>query len=209
MRSLDLPQAVIGARNSVNDAIRALPVWLVYIVSLLPGLWLFYLAVENRLGIEPIEALEHRLGLIALQFLLAGLCITPLRRFARLNLLRFRRAIGLMGFYYLCAHLLVWAVLDVQSLDRVITDILKRPYITIGMLGFVLLVPLALTSTNWAIRRLGALNWRRLHRLVYGAVIFAGLHFVMLRKGIQLEPVIYLAVATVLVGLRWYPARHG
>ena len=87
-------------------------------------------------GVDPVKALEHRYGELALQLLIAGLAITPLRRFAGVNLIKFRRALGLVAFFFLLAHLLVWAILDVQTLGRVWADIVKRPYITIGMVGF-------------------------------------------------------------------------
>jgi len=113
--------------------------------------------------------------------LAAGLLVTPLRRFAGLSLLRFRRMLGLIAFYYICAHLLTWLLLDVRNPSAIWADIVKRPYITIGMIGFLALVPLAVTSNNASIRKLGALGWRRLHMLVYPAVILGAVHFVMLR----------------------------
>jgi sulfoxide reductase heme-binding subunit YedZ len=153
------------------------------------------------MGVDPVKALEHRYGELALQLLIAGLVITPLRRFAGINLIKFRRALGLVAFFFLLAHLLVWAILDVQTLGRVWADIVKRPYITIGMVGFALLVPLAVTSNDWSIRKLRA-GWRRLHRLVYPAVILGGVHYVMVVKGWQIEPMIYLAVILALLAVR-------
>ena len=138
---------------------------------------------------------------MALQFLIAGLAVTPLRRYLGINLLKFRRAIGLIAFYYVTLHLLVWLFLDVQILSQIVADILKRPYITIGMLGFALMVPLAITSNNWSVRKLGA-AWRRLHTLVYGAAVLGALHFVMLSKGFQIEPLIYLGAVIALLALR-------
>ncbi len=144
----------------VNTAVRRVPVWLVYVLGLLPAPWFLYLGLTGGLGVEPIKALEHELGLFALQLLVAGLAITPLRRFAGVNLIRFRRAVGVLAFTYVALHLLVWLVLDVQVLSRIWADILKRPYISIGMIGFLLMVPLALTSNNWSVRRLGP-RWRQ------------------------------------------------
>ena len=146
-------------------------------------------------------ALEHELGELALQLLIAGLCITPLRRHAGVNLLKFRRAVGLMAFFYVALHLLVWLLLDIQDPARIWADIVKRPYITIGMAGFVLLVPLALTSNNWSVRRLGP-RWRKLHKLTYLAVILGGIHYIWLVKGIQIEPLVYMAVILGLLSLR-------
>lgn len=187
--------------DRVNSAARRIPVWLVYAAGLLPAPWFLYLGLTGGLGAEPIKALEHELGLFALQLLIAGLTITPLRRFAGINLIRFRRAIGVLAFIYVALHLLVWLVLDVQALAQVWADILKRPYITIGMTAFVLMLPLVFTSNNWSVRRLGPI-WRQLHKLTYIVVLLGGVHFVMLRKGFQIEPLAYLAVILFLLVLR-------
>ncbi|WP_108259888.1 protein-methionine-sulfoxide reductase heme-binding subunit MsrQ [Mangrovicoccus ximenensis] len=192
-------------RARLNRALAQVPAWPLYPLSVLPVAWLFWQGATGRIGIEPVEAVEHRLGLWALWLLLAGLAVTPLRRFAGINLMRFRRAIGLTAFFYLCCHVLTWAVLDVQGLAAAWADIVKRPYVTIGMAGLLLLVPLALTSWNGAIRRMGGAAWRRLHRLVYPAVLLGAVHFVMLRKGWQLEPMVYLALAALLIGMRTIP----
>ena len=153
------------------------------------------------LGVEPIKELEHEYGELALKLLIVGLAITPLRTHLGINLIRFRRAIGLMAFFYVAAHLLVWLVLDVQILSQIWADILKRPYITIGMAGFLVMLPLALTSNNWSVRKLGP-KWRQLHKLTYLAVLLGGLHFIMLVKGFQLEPLVYMAVIVGLLLLR-------
>lgn len=187
--------------DRLNQYTRKLPTWFVYLVGVLPAPWLFYQGLTGGLGVEPIKALEHEYGELALQLLLAGLAITPLRRHAGLNLLKFRRAIGLLAFFYVACHLLVWLVLDVQILSQIWADILKRPYITIGMIGFLVMLPLAITSNNASVRRLGAV-WRKLHRLTYAAVLLGAIHFVMLVKGFQIEPLIYLAVALTLLAFR-------
>lgn len=186
----------------LNGIARAVPTWVVYLALFLPAPVLVWQGATGALGVEPIKELEHALGEIALQLLIAGLAVTPLRRYLGVNLLRFRRAIGLMAFFYVAAHLLVWLVLDVQILGQIWADILKRPYITVGMAGFVLLVPLALTSNTWSVRRLGP-GWRKLHRLTYVAALLGGLHFVMLVKGFQIEPLVYLGVTLGLLALRW------
>ncbi len=139
----------------LNSALRRIPAWPIYVISLGYAGWLLWLGIENRLGAEPVKALEHALGEAALYLLVAGLAVTPLRRHAGVNLLKYRRAIGLACFFFVTVHLLTWAVLDVQRLDRVWADILKRPYITVGMVAFVALIPLAVTSNNWSVRRLG------------------------------------------------------
>ena len=191
--------------DDINGRLRKLPTWPFYAIGLAMPLWYLYLGFTGGLGVEPIKELEHRLGLLGLQVLVAGLLVTPLRRFAGLNLLKFRRMLGLIAFYLICTHLLTWLVLDVRDLGAIWADIVKRPYITIGMVGFVLLVPLAVTSNNASIRKLGAKGWRRLHMLVYPAVILGAVHFVMLRKGWQVEPLVYLVVFVLLVGLRLIP----
>lgn len=185
----------------LNTVLRRVPVWLIYLGLSIPAPYLFYLALTGALSAEPIKALEHELGEIALQLLIAGLAVTPLRRLAGINLIRFRRAIGVMTFVYVLLHLLVWLVLDVQILSEIWKDILKRPYITIGMAAFILLVPLAVTSNNLSVRHLGP-KWRKLHKLVYVAAVLGGLHYVMLAKGFQIEPLIYMAVVLGLLALR-------
>ncbi|MEL7167289.1 MAG: protein-methionine-sulfoxide reductase heme-binding subunit MsrQ [Pseudomonadota bacterium] len=193
--------------NALNTAARRVPTWAVYLLTLIPVPYLLYLGMTGGLGREPVERLEHELGEIAIQLLIVGLCISPLRRFAGVNLLKFRRTLGVLAFTYVCLHLLVWAVLDVQSLERVWADIVKRPYITIGMAAFVMLLPLALTSNNWSVRKLGP-AWRRLHLLTYPIVLMSALHFIWVRKGFQIEPLIYAAVIIGLLALRWVPRRQ-
>ncbi|RDC69798.1 protein-methionine-sulfoxide reductase heme-binding subunit MsrQ [Rhodovulum sp. 12E13] len=191
----------------INGALRRVPPWSLYIVAAVPVIWVFWAGATGRLGVEPVEAIEHRLGLWGLWLLIAGLCVTPIRRFTGVSLIRFRRAVGVTAFFYILAHMLVWLVLDVQILAQVWADILKRPYITVGMAGFLLMIPLALTSNNWSVRRLGPQAWQRLHRLTYGVALLGGLHFVMLRKGFQLEPLLYLAAILGLLALRLVPKR--
>lgn len=185
----------------MNGYLRRVPVWLVYTIGVLPvPVWL-WLGINGQLGIDPVKEIEQRLGELALQTLLVGLAITPLRRYLRLNLMKFRRAIGVLAFYYVTCHLLVWLVLDVQIPAQIWADILKRPYVTIGMAAFALLLPLAVTSNNWSVRRLGR-HWRILHRLVYPAVVLAGIHFLWLVKGFQIEPLVYLGLILGLLVAR-------
>lgn len=187
--------------DGINTVTRKVPTWLVYVLCLLPVPLLLYMGQTGGLGREPIKALEHELGELALKLLIIGLAITPARRFLGLNLLKFRRTVGVLAFTYVSLHLLVWLVLDVGILSQIWADILKRPYITIGMAGFVLMFPLAMTSNNWSVRRLrGA--WRKLHKLTYAVVLLGGLHFVMIAKGFQLEPLMYLATILGLLMLR-------
>ena len=180
-----------------------LPKVVVYIVGFVPAVWWFWLGVTDRLGADPMRALEHALGLWALRFLIASLAITPLRQLAGVNLLRYRRALGLLAFYYTLLHLTTYLVLD-QGLDfdAIWADILKRLYITIGMACFVVLLPLAVTSNNVAIRRLGSKAWQSLQRFVYLAAILAVLHFLMSVKSWPIEPVTYAFIVAILLGYR-------
>lgn len=187
--------------DSINRTTRRIPPWTLYIVGVIPAAWYFYLGVVGRLGVDPVKELEHSYGELALQLLIAGLCVTPLRRFTGIALIRFRRQIGLLAFFYVFCHLLVWLFLDVQILGQIWADILKRPYITIGMAGFVCLIPLAATSNNASVRKLGR-RWRTLHKLTYLAVLLGAIHFILLAKGFQLEPLLYLGAILLLLGLR-------
>ncbi|MEO3414298.1 protein-methionine-sulfoxide reductase heme-binding subunit MsrQ [Roseovarius sp. CAU 1744] len=192
----------------INAPARRMPAGLIYIGSFAYAGWLLWLGIENRLGPNPVEALEHALGEAALYLLIAGLAVTPLRRIFGVNLLKFRRAIGLSCFFFVTLHLLTWAVLDIQALDRVWADIVKRPYITVGMVGFVVMVPLAATSNHWSVRRMGG-AWRKLHRLTYLAAILGGVHYLMLVKGWQIRPMVFLAIIVGLLLLRlWKPSRR-
>lgn len=172
----------------------------IYVLGMAPAVWYFYLGLTDRLGTDPQNVLERALGLWALRFLIVALAITPLRRLGGPNLVRYRRAVGLLAFYYAALHVSVYVLLD-KGLDvvSIVADILKRPYITMGMLAFVILVPLAATSNGRMIRWLGGPRWQRLHRLVYVAALAAAAHFVMLVKGWQPEPLVYAGIVTVLL----------
>ena len=193
--------------DRINRGARRIPVWVVYLLVLIPVPWLLYLGQTGGLGREPIKALEHELGEIALQLLIAGLCVTPLRRYIGINLIKFRRALGLLSFIYVTLHLLVWLVLDVGILSQIWQDILKRPYITIGMIAFALMVPLAATSNNWSVRKLGP-AWRKLHKLVYVIAVLGAVHYIMVKKVWEIEPLVYLAVILALVALRFPGLRR-
>ena len=197
-----------GVRRAVlgSDPVRRA----IYTVGFLPAVWTFYLGLTDQLGADPQNVLERTLGLWALRFLIVALAITPLRRLGGPSLIRWRRAIGLMGFYYAALHLTVYVVLH-QGLDwaSIWADIVKRPYITVGMLAFTLLLPLAATSSNAMVRRLGARAWQRLHRLAYVATAAAALHFVMLVKSWwTVEPALYAGLVTALLLMRvWFSAQ--
>ncbi|WP_166417293.1 protein-methionine-sulfoxide reductase heme-binding subunit MsrQ [Cochlodiniinecator piscidefendens] len=186
--------------QTCNGLCRAIPVWVVYLLGFAPFVWLLIQLFTYQLGVDPVKVLEHEFGKVGLQFIVGGIVITPLRNWTGINLLKFRRAIGVLAFFYVLAHLLVWLVLDIQLLwGEILTDIFKRPYITIGMFGFLIMAPLALTSNNTSVKKMGAMSWRKLHKLTYLAAPAAAIHYVMVVKGWQIEPLIYLAIVGVLL----------
>lgn len=193
----------------INGAARRLPAWPIYIVGVaLPG-WLFWRAATGGLGVDPIEAMEKTLGLWGLQLIVAGLCVTPLRRFAGVNLIKFRRAIGLVAFLYIVLHFLTWLLLDLGlRWEQAVGDIIKRPYITMGMLGLLAMLPLALTSNNRSVRKLGAARWQKLHKLVYLAAVAGAVHFLWLVKAWPVEPFVYLGAVLALLAVRMIPKRR-
>jgi len=191
--------------QSINGALRRVPAWTIYLVGTIYAVWQFWLAL-NQIGpylVEPINVLERAYGEAALIMMVSVLVVTPLRKWAGINLMKFRRAIGVTAFFFVLAHFLVFAILDVQTLERVWTEIVKRPYVTVGMTSFLMLIPLAVTSNNLSLRKMGAAAWRRMHKLTYPAAILGGLHYLWLVKGFQLEPIIYLAAILGLVATRY------
>lgn len=175
-----------------------------FVASLWPAAHLAYaLANGAGLGANPAETLQLETGIWALRFLLASLAITPVRRLTGWNrLIQYRRMLGLFAFFYATLHLSTYVVLDRYfELSGILEDVAKRPYITVGMLAFLLMVPLALTSTKGWIRRLGR-RWQLLHRLVYISAIAACLHFLWKVKVMIGEPVYYAAILAVLLGAR-------
>jgi sulfoxide reductase heme-binding subunit YedZ len=165
----------------INKLTRSVPAWPIYLFGAAMGGWYFWLA---------------------LKLLVVVLAITPLREATKVSLVKYRRALGVTAFFLVVYHLCVWAFLDVQTLGRVIADIMKRPYITIGMFALAMLTPLAITSNDWSIRKLGFEAWQRIHYLAYPAILLGSVHFVMLRKGWQLQPLIYLAIIVLLLAWR-------
>jgi sulfoxide reductase heme-binding subunit YedZ len=192
--------------QQVNGWLRRVPAWPLYGFGALYMAWLFWQAL-NGVSVEPIDWLERAYGITALKFLVATLAVTPLRRFAGVNLLKFRRALGLLVFFFVLAHFLVWAILDVQALGAVWADILKRPYVTIGMGAFLMLIPLALTSNNASVRRLGGAGWRKLHWLTYPVAVLGSLHYIWLARGFAIEPLVYMAILLGLLATR-LPVRR-
>ncbi|PKP72954.1 MAG: protein-methionine-sulfoxide reductase heme-binding subunit MsrQ [Alphaproteobacteria bacterium HGW-Alphaproteobacteria-6] len=189
--------------DAINSLARRVPAWLVYLAGLVPPVWLFVLALNGQLGVDPVKALEHEMGKLGLQLIIAGLCISPLRRFVGLSLIKFRRAIGLVAFFYIVLHFATWLALDMGlRLDEALHDILRRPYVTAGMVGLAGLIPLAITSNNWSVRRLGPVRWQKLHWLTYVVALAGGIHYVWLVKTWTLESLMYLAVILGLLALR-------
>jgi sulfoxide reductase heme-binding subunit YedZ len=175
----------------------------IYIAGMMPAMWYFACGLTDQLGADPQKTLERLLGLWALRFLVLTLAITPLRRLGLYNLVRYRRAIGLVAFYYGVLHLAVYTGLDQGfDLSAIFADIIKRPYITVGMLAFAILVPLAITSNAPMIRRLGGGTWQKLHRWVYVAAVAAAIHFTMVVKAWPVEPLIYGALIAGLLLFR-------
>jgi sulfoxide reductase heme-binding subunit YedZ len=172
------------------------------------------LLATSLLGANPVEKLTRSLGEWALRFLLIGLAITPAAVLLRQpRLIRYRRTIGMWAFAYVFMHLTNYVALDHFFDWRTIGgDILKRPYITIGMTAFVLLIPLAVTSTNAMLRRLGPKRWKALHRLVYLIAVLGVIHYFLLVKADRTGPLVYGAVLAVLLGFRvwiWLKPRRG
>jgi len=162
------------------------------------------------LGANPVEELIHRNGLWGLRFLLITLSITPLRRLTGfLWLVRLRRMFGLFAFFYVVVHFLCYAVIDQRlAFGPIVEDVVERPYITLGMTGLALLVPLAITSTDAMVRRLGS-RWQTLHRLVYAVAVLGVWHFWWQVKQDIREPTLYAAILAVLLGYRlWYRHRR-
>ena len=181
---------------------------LLFVLCLLPLAASLWQALSGQ-AVNPVETLTRDSGSWALNLLLAGLAITPLRRLGAPGwLLRLRRMLGLYAFFYACVHLLIYLWLD-QLFDwaAIVQDIIKRPFITVGMAAFALLLPLAITSTDGWLRRLKR-RWGQLHRLVYPLAVLAVLHYLWLVKRDLTEPLLYAAVLAVLLGLRlWWRLR--
>lgn len=181
---------------------RALSVWALYAVGLVPGLWGFYQGATGQLIGDPVRIFEHMLGLWALRFLCLGLAVTPVRDLFGLNLLAYRRALGLLAFYYVLAHFAVYLTLDRSLMfSTIVADVIKRPYITLGMAGLLMLIPLAFTSNRWSIRWLGS-GWNRLHKLAYPILIVAVLHYALSLKVVTAEPAFYIAATVILLTYR-------
>lgn len=183
---------------------------LVWLACFAPIIWLALRGFQGDLGANPIETLIRQLGVWGLRLLLVGLAITPAARILRKpRLVRFRRTIGLFAFAYILLHLASYIGVDLFfDWAQLWKDILKRPFITLGMLGFVLLIPLAVTSTNSWIIRMGRAAWSRLHRLIYVIVPLGVVHYYLLVKADHRPPLVYGAILAVLLGWRAWEARR-
>lgn len=188
--------------QGLNLWLRKLPIWVVWLAGLVPLLWVIWLVLSGGIGVDPVKGIEHRLGKIGLWFLCGGLAITPARRYLGLNLLRLRQAVGLLAFLYISLHLLTWLWLDMGLLwGQVAADLTRRPYLIFGMIAFLMLLPLAITSNTASIRALGR-GWRRLHWLVYPAVGLGVVHYLMQMKVVTSEGWTWAAILTALLLLR-------
>ncbi len=179
---------------------------LLFVVCLIPAIWLTFALFTDQLGANPIEAVTRQTGLWALRFLWITLLITPLRWLTGWNeLVKFRRLLGLYVFFYATSHMLLYLGLDqFFDISEIIKDIIKRPFITIGFFSFIALIPLAITSNNAMLKRMGGRRWKQLHRLTYVIAIASSVHFYMLVKLDKVEPLIYMGLLIILLTPRLY-----
>jgi sulfoxide reductase heme-binding subunit YedZ len=182
--------------------------FVVFINSLVPLALLAYDAWRGRLGANPVEFFLRTTGVLTLIFLVLSLSVTPARRLFGWNeIIRVRRMLGLFAFFYACLHLVTYSFFDKSfAVTEIAGDIAQRPFIAVGMAAFAILVPLAATSTNRMIKRLGGRNWARLHRLSYGAAVLGVLHFWMIVKSDVTYPVAFALAVAALLGYRAFSA---
>lgn len=183
---------------------------LLFTNSLVPLALLGFDALRGNLGANPVEFFLRTTGVLTLIFLLITLAVTPLRKyFGWNNLVKYRRMLGLYAFFYGFLHLVTYSIFDKSlSLSAIVSDVWQRPFIAVGMLAFFLLIPLAVTSTNGMIKRLGGKNWTRLHRLTYAVAILGVIHFWMIVKSDVFYPALFGIVLAVLLFYRIYNARQ-
>ena len=184
---------------STRNFNRSKPV--LFILILFPSLLWAYQFVTGNLGVNPIEKLMDELGLMALRLIIITLMITTLSNIKSLkSIVVLRRMIGLFAFYYVCLHFSTYIVLDhFLDIQFIIQDIIKRPFITFGFISFLFLIPLASTSTNNMIKRLGFKLWKKIHYLIYPVAILASMHFYVLVRADKTEPVIYMGIIILLL----------
>ena len=182
----------------------------IFINCLVPLALLAWDALFGKLGANPVEFFLRTTGVLTLIFLLITLAVTPLRkRFGWNSLIKFRRMLGLYAFFYGFLHLITYSIFDKSfSPSAIASDVWERPFIAVGMLAFFLLVPLAATSTNGMIKRLGGKNWARLHKATYFAAILGVVHFWMIVKSDIFYPLLFALVLAYLLGYRFYAANE-
>lgn len=189
--------------QQLNQYLRRVPVWALWLAGAIPLALLVWDTFTGGLGVEPVRDIEHRLGRTALYFLIATLSVTPLLRITRINLMRFRRALGLISFSYAVLHVASWISMEMGFLwGQMLQDVIKRPYLIFGMSAFLMLTVLAITSNNASIRRLGGAGWRRLHKLTYPAILLVSVHWIWALKVWEPKPLAILTVILVLLALR-------
>lgn len=176
---------------------------LLFVLSLLPAAWLAFRLVQGDLGANPAETLQLDTGIWALRFLILTLAVTPIRRLTGWNrIIQFRRMLGLFAFFYACLHLVAYAVFDrYMDFSGVWEDVVRRPFITAGMVALLAMVPLAVTSTKGWIRRMGR-RWQTLHRLIYVSAIAAAVHYLWKVKIMSGSPVYHAAIIAALLLFR-------
>ncbi len=191
----------------VRASVRRLRSWHIYLSLLVPLLFLTYDLLSGRLGVDPMRAIEKSLGVTAIYILILTLCITPFSVLTGINFIRFRRAFGLMSFFYIILHFSTWLLLDMQlRWVEIAESLTRKPFIVFGMMGFLLLIPLAATSNNYSMKRLGK-YWQKLHKLIYVAIILGGIHYLMMEKTLQNDAIITFIIIIALISLRFFKIR--
>ncbi len=191
----------------VRASVRRLRSWHIYVSLLVPLLFLTYDLLSGRLGVDPMRAIEKSLGVTAIYILILTLCITPFSVLTGINFIRFRRAFGLMSFFYIILHFSTWLLLDMQlRWVEIAESLTRKPFIVFGMMGFLLLIPLAATSNNYSMKRLGK-YWQKLHKLIYVAIILGGIHYLMMEKTLQNDAIITFIIIIALISLRFFKIR--
>ena len=191
----------------VRASVRRLRSWHIYVSLLVPLLFLAYDLLSGQLGVDPMRSIEKSLGVTAIYILILTLCITPFSLLTGINFIRFRRAFGLMSFFYIVLHFSTWLLLDMQlRWVEIVESLTRKPFIVFGMMGFLLLIPLAATSNNYSMKRLGK-YWPKLHKLIYVAIILGGIHYLMMEKTLQNDAIITFIIIIVLISLRFFKIR--
>ena len=169
--------------RDLADRLRRLPNGIVWLLGAIPLALLVWDIFTGGLGIDPVRDIENRLGRTALYFVIGSLCFTPALRLFRINLVKFRRPVGLVAFSYAALHFATWIVLDMGFLwSQIVADIVTRPYLILGMIALTILTVMAVTSGNRVLRKLGPVRWRRIHRMIYAAAPIAVLHWLISHK---------------------------